>query len=428
MTNADVFADPTVEWKLLNKLLDVTHRDYINRLSPKLFTGDRATTHKAMQETFTKYGTITYDGLDQAMQGKVPGELTAATGGDLQTLIDQSRRLARRRIMKQKSEEYNKLAAEYDPKEDAIRAVQDIELDTDDEDTSLTLGVQSFLGNLHAKRSGDYIYAHTGYKCLDRHMGGEWKPKSVVLLAGGAGSGKTTLWMNSQKAMAKGYTNRHGEIIQTASLFISLEMSREDLILKMVADELSINNTDLLAGNFENILVDNDNFETEDELIAAIEDKTAELQQLPMYIAENSDLTLHQMVQIIRKHIRKYNVRVVAIDYLQIANHHPTNNKNYDLGDFVRVLKALAKKENITVVIFSQVNRLGEGLDAIRDSGEVEAVVDVVIQLLPEAEDNLSLSTDGRCVNMGWWKNRLGPSNRKTPILFNGAYQRFKEA
>jgi replicative DNA helicase len=425
-TDEDVYQDNAVEWKLLNKLLLTQYRDHINRLATPLFTSVRATVHEAMKHAFTKYGTITYEGIDEFMNGHVPGELTAATNGDFEALVTQAIRLAKKRQLRDRAAKLARLAQQYNPDDQEIAAVNDFEPIMDDEDSTLALGVQSFLGNMHAKRSGDYIFAKTGLRCLDRNMGGEWKPKGCILIAGGAGSGKTTLWINSQKRMAKGYTNKHGEVIQTPSLFISLEMSKEDLLLKMVADELSINNSDLLAGEFDKLVADSD-FDSVEELIAAIENKTIELQQLPMYVVENGDMTLGQMVYTIRKHIRKYGVRVVALDYVQLANHHPQNNKNYDLGDLTRVMKALAKRENITVILLSQINRAGEGLDAIRDSGEIESVVDVVIQLLNDDENSLTNSDGTINISLAIWKNRFGPANKKLPVLLHGPYQRFIE-
>ena len=84
----ETYSDINVEWRTLNKLLDTRNRDYINRLAPPLFTGDRADVFAAMQKTFIDYGTISYEGINKHMKGKVPGQLTAATQGDLLALID----------------------------------------------------------------------------------------------------------------------------------------------------------------------------------------------------------------------------------------------------------------------------------------------------------------------------------------------------
>ncbi len=413
--DAEVFSDITVEWRLLNKLLLPNNRDYINRLSHMLFTGVRAEVFRAMQLTFAEYGVISYEGIHKHMSGNVPGQLTAANQGDLVALIDQAARLATKRMLRQKAISMEQLSKEYSPDMDSAIDLLTFEPIMATEDSSIGIGAQSFLGDLHAKRNGEYVFARTGFKFLDRNMGGEWKPKGFVVIAGGVGSGKTTLWLNTQKAMAKGYVNQAtGEIIHTASLFISLEMGKADLIMKMVADELEIDSGDILSGNLEPDQID------------AIERKVVEIQQLPMYVIDNGRLTLPQMVYEIRRHILKYNVRVVAIDYLQLINHHPTGNANNDLGDVAEILKDLAKRENITIIVLSQINRSGEGYNAIRDSGEVQAVADVIMELIPDDEEGFTNAGPLRGVNIGWWKNRYGAAGRKTPVLLNGPYQRFE--
>lgn len=418
--------DQDVEWRLLNKLLLAANRDYINRLSPALFTGNRRTVYEAMQNAFREYGTISYDGVAYFMSGKVPGQLTAANSGDLQTLLDQAIRLATKRMLKDRGEKLLKLGDDYNPSTEAIQALMDFEPIMAEQDSSLALGAQSFLADMHAKRRGEYIFAKTGFKTLDRHMGGEWKRKGLVLIAGGAGSGKTTLYVDSQLRMAKGYAlPKTGELIQTPSLFISLEMDKAELMLKMVSNELSIDSNEIVSNTFGPVFENHPEWETEDDVIKAIEDKTTELQDLPIYVVDNSTLTLSQIVYEIRKHVQKYGVRVVAIDYLQLINHHPTGNDNNDLGEIAIVLKALAKKENITIILLSQINRGGEGLNAIRDSGEVQAVVDVVMQLIPDEDDDAASNTTN--VNVGWWKNRGGRAGKKTPLLLNGAFNRFIE-
>jgi archaellum biogenesis ATPase FlaH len=410
----DVFVDTGVEYKLLNKLLIPENKDYINRLSPALFTANREDVFRAMQLSFSDYGVITYEALHEQLKGKVPGELTAANSGDIQALIKQAIRLAKKRQVKRSRELLEKAEKEYDPNIESIRTALDSDPIMADEDSSLATGSRSFLGNLHAKRSGAYTFARTGFKFADRHMGGEWSPKSVIIIMGGNGAGKTVFVGNSMKRMAQGYLNeKTGERVITPSLFISLEMSKEDLISRWIADELEIDTHDILTGDVD------------DTTAKAIEDKTVELQGLPMYTIDNGELTLPQIAYEIRRHVHKHNIRVAFIDYLQLMNHHPTGNDNKDLGEIAQVLKSIAKRENICIVVLSQINRGKDGLQALRDSGEVGAVACVVAQLIPDEDNNLSDTS--KTVDWVWWKNRKGPSGRRTPLLLQGCYQRFIE-
>lgn len=405
--NSDVFVDTGLEWRLLNKLLLPEYKDYINRLSPALFTSNRENVFRALQLSFVDYGVVSYEAVHEYMSGKVPQELLASNGGDIQALIKQAIRLAKKRQVKRSRELLEKAEKDYDPDIDTIRTALEAEPIMADEDSSLAVGSRNFLGNLHAKLSGMYTFARTGFKFADRHMGGEWKPKSVVVIMGGNGAGKTVFVGNSMKRMAQGYLNeKTGESIITPSLFISLEMSKEDLMTRWIADELEIDTQDILAGNIEDLTV--------------IENKTVELQQLPMYVIDNGTLTLPQIAYEIRRHVHKHNIRVAFIDYLQLMNHHPTGNDNKDLGEIAQVLKSIAKRENICIVVLSQINRGKDGLQALRDSGEVGAVACVVAQLMPDDDET-------GVVNWAWWKNRYGPSGRKTPLLLQGMYQRFIE-
>lgn len=424
-TEKETFQDIIVEWKILNKLLQEEYRDYINRLTPALFTNIRKEVYRAMQLAFTKYGTVTYEGVHEFMNGKVPGELLAANNGDLRTLITQAVRLAKKRQVKERAILLTNLAQEYDPNEDQIREALDFDPLIPERDGSLASGMQKFIGNLHAKMSGDYTFAHTGFKFLDRHMGGEWKPKSFIVLAGDVGTGKTTLWINSSKKMAQGYVElKTGQVIQTPSLFFSLEMTKEDLILKMVGDELNIDTNAILAADFDRMMLDHPEWDTERDVINAVENKMAEIQELPLYVIDDDKITLPQMIYEIRKYVYKYNVRVVAIDYMQIVNHMPTGSKNSDLGDFALELKELAKRENITIIVLSQINSK-DGTSVIRDSGEVKAVADVMMQIVSDDDEDNVTSKSGKYIH--WLKNRFGKSGGKTAILFNGAYQRFEE-
>jgi replicative DNA helicase len=426
----EVYQDVTIEWRILNKLLIAEYKDYINRLTPRIFTGIRTDVFRAIQLAYIDDGAVTFEGIDYHMNGNVPGELLAASAGDFHALLKQAIRIARKRQLRTRARLMDSLSKEYNPSEEKIDRILELDPILAEEDSSLVEGVQEFLGSLHAKASGEYIFRKTGFKMLDRTLGGEYRPNSLMVLLGGPGSGKTAFWQQSQLAMAKGYINeKTGEQIITPSLFISLEMTKSDLLLRLVANELSVNNTDISSANFDQIVYDsNGRFESKEHVISAIEEKLAELQQLSMYIIDNEELSLAQIIYQIRRHVHKFGVRVIGIDYLQLINHTPTGNANHDLGEVAQELKALAKRERITIVLLSQINRTKEGMDAIRDSGEIQAVASVIMQLTPEEDDGLAAATPYKAISGGFWKNRHGRSGHKVPMLFHGPYQRFEES
>jgi KaiC/GvpD/RAD55 family RecA-like ATPase len=404
---SDVFADETSEWGLLAGLLNPTNIHTLHKCNDVLFTEDRIAVFNAMQETFTTYGMINLQGLSLHLKGNVPGELLATRNVNIQTAYDDCVRLATKRIAKLKAEQFADIAKQYSPDDKDIMNALGFTSIGAGEDSSLTTGAIEFLGNLHAKLSGDYRFASTGMPWLNTRMGGEWKPKSFVIIAAPPGGGKTTLVANSMLNMAR-QKDATGNDDPTASLFISLEMAKEDLYVKWAADILSIDSKHIAAAKI-----------THDQA-RQVEDVVSNLQTMPMYVIDNGKITLYKIVKEIREHVSQRNVRVVFLDYIQIVNHCPTGNTNSDLGEVAETLKALAKELNITIVALSQLNRNGQGLDGIRDSGEIAQVADVVFLMVPESDNG-----DVRNVEVDFLKNRFGPIG-KTAILFYGPYQRFQ--
>jgi len=85
-------------------------------------------------------------------------------------------------------------------------------------------------------------------------------------------------------------------------------------------------------------------------------------------------------------------------------------------------MKESDKENGIAVVLLSQMNKGGEGMDAIRDSGEISQIADTVLELSPIDE---FANLDGlRANNLKFHKNRNGRLGT-SPAVFNGAYQKF---
>jgi len=405
----DSYRDITTEWRALSALLEPSNIEWINRISPALFTGDRINVFYAMQKAYIQYGEIVYEAISYNLEGKVPGELFSAQGANIRAAVDELARLAKKRQAKRTAAELNELADQFDPSLDAIQSALLFDPILAEEDSSLQIGAQSLLADLHQKRSGNYKFAKTGLRFLDSSMGGEYKPKTLVIYAGSGGTGKTTLVAQSMLAMAEGY-DLNKECIVTPSLFISLEMAKEDLLIKWLGNKLNIDTARIQSGKLES------------EEYDLIEQEMIRLQQLPMYVIDTSNITLAKMVYEIRKHVYNKGVRVVFVDYLQIVNHSPTGIANNDLGEFALAMKALAKRENITVFILSQLT-VSNGTTKIRDTGEADAIADVIFKGFLEVDEPGAIKN----VSIDRSKNRLGPTG-KTAVLFNGPYQRFEEA
>lgn len=412
--NIDIFADAATEWRGLGALLDNKNQDWMNRVAPALFTQDRVNVFHAMQNAYVRDGEITFEGIKTFNEGIVPGQLLAAQGGNINAIVNELARLARKRLAAQAGARLRNLANEHDPSLDDIQQAAFFDPILAEEDSSLSPGNNELMADLLLKKSGTYQFARSGLKFIDNSLGGEWKSRAAIVLAAPPGAGKTTLVAQSMLSMARGYViPETGELIITPSLFFSLEMAKSDLMVKWLGNELEIDTAKIQSGKLTA------------EQYRQIEDKATEIQQLPMYVIDNGAITLAQMIYEIKKHIIKYNVRVVFIDYLQIVNHSPTGNANADLGDFTLAMKALAKRHGITVVILSQITATNTGTFRTRDSGNVGSIIDAMFEMHLDDEETFGLAI--RSVTIERVKNRFGATG-KIPLLFNGPYQRFEEA
>lgn len=400
-TNTEI-QNTDVEWRILGALLEPKNVDWVNRISPAIFTEHREDVFRAIQLTFVDYGVISFEGINKHLKGTIPGELFASQGAEIRSAVDEGIRLARKRQLLERSLLLKELSQDFDPSEDKVRQLLEMPPIMAEKDSSVQTGASVFLGNLHAKVSGEYNFADTGIPFLNARLGGEWKPQALIGILGNHGSGKTALVANSMLRMSE-LDN------PIASLFFSLEMSKADLVNRWIADMLSIDAGRILKGNV-----------TEEEL-RAIETATIDIQQREMYVIDNPEITLPEIIFEIRKHVHRYGVRVVFIDYLQILNYY-TGNRNADLGHISKLLKNLAKRENITIVMLSQVTPGNEGTNRIRDSGEVGAVMDAMAELFLEDDTG-----PVRNMIMQWHKNRFGGLG-KAAIQFIGMYYRFEAA
>lgn len=399
-----IYYDEIIEWKLLTALMNKDNATYLHRLTPEVFTDHRRNVFTALQSCFTKYGEVTYEGLNRVLNGKFPGELLVHNDVNVAISYDEALRLAKKRMVSEKAGRLLELSQEFDPDDAKIYHALNLIPLVSNVDGSLASGAIEFLGNLNAKNKGAYEFIRTGFRFMDNRMMGEWKPGSATVIAAQPGGGKTTFVANSMYNMATMYN--------IATLFISLEMKKDDLITKWCANALKIDSRVIGTGTLN---------EEEHE---RIEDFVVCLQTLPMYVIDNADLSLFQITKAIRDYVTEKNVKAVFIDYIQIVNHRPTGNRNYDLGEVAKVLRALGKELNIAIIILSQINRAGDGLDSIRDSGEIAQHADVVVLIsFDESDQNQAVRTEV----FEFLKNRFGPLN-KVPVLFNGPYQRFEEA
>jgi replicative DNA helicase len=394
-----MYTDTTAEWRLLSTLMD--NPEIMHSITKQIFTEERQDVFDAMKNTYIKYGELSYEGLRIAMNGNIPPQVTSGVVANQRALVDELVLIARRRQLYLASKELEEQSKRFNPDEVAIASALDFDPIAPTADSTIIPGAQKMLGDLFQKTAGQYKFTHTGLKFLDQMLGGEWMPKTLTVIMAKPGTGKTALVGQSMFEMASQYN--------IPSLLFSLEMAKEQLVMRWVSYMLEIDSSQLLVGRI-----------TANQR-KQVEEAVMKLQQLPIFVIDTPSIRLDQIQKDIKDFAGKGG-KVVFLDYIQIVNHMSTGLRNYDLGQVAQALKESAKENGVAVVLLSQMNKGGEGMDAIRDSGEISQIADTVLELSPI--DDFA-NVDGlRAINLKFHKNRNGRLGT-SPVVFNGAFQKF---
>lgn len=388
--------DVKSEYKVLAAIMDSP--DIINKCRVEYFTENRRGLFQAMQQMYSEKGYITPEGLENIVQNTLPPDLFAPVTTFIEPVIDTVTRLYRKRYFQQQAERINLLSQEYDP--DAALFEQ-ILLETQtlaEFDSSMFNAGISVMAELEQKRTKQYKFLRTGLEFLDAMMGGEWPRKAISAVIANPGGAKTALITNSQFNMAKLDD-------PVASLFFSMEMSKEQLHRRLAANICEIDTNDIKIGNIT---------EEEQERVA---EAINYINTLPMYVIDTPNLSFAQMTPIIRHHVISKGVKVVFIDYLQIMNIE-SDDRNKELGRVGKQAKEVAKRLDIHICFISQRTPGKDGVWQIRDSGDFPAALDVMFAL------NGDGTADVRQIEVEFLKNREGPLG-KNGAMFDGRYQRF---
>ena len=212
----------------------------------------------------------------------------------------------------------------------------------------------------------------TGLRDLDRAISGLNK-SDLVLLAARPGMGKTSMALNILLDAGK----KSGKKVA----FFSLEMSREQLALRLISSECFVDNKKLITGK----LTDQDW-----ENVAAAADS---LNRSTILIDDDSNVTV---ADILAKCRRVEDLGLIVIDYLQLMQSSGNKsrggeNRQQIVSDISRSLKIMAKDLNVPVLCLSQLSRANESrpdkrpmLSDLRESGAIEQDADIVLFLYRE--------------------------------------------
>lgn len=267
------------------------------------------------------------------------------------------------------------------------------------------------LDYLNSQADYEYSGVPTGIKDLDRVIMGLNKT-DLILLASRPGMGKTSFSLN--------IAHHVGVVKEKKVAFFSLEMSKEQLVSRMLSAEARVPGQTLRMGKLN-----------DDEWARLIEAGDV-LSKAPIYIDDTPGITIPEMKARLR---RLGGADLVIIDYLQLMS-SPKNitNRVQEISEITRNLKILAKELDAPLLTLSQLSRASEQrtdhkpvLSDLRDSGSIEQDADIVLFLYREgyyANGEVSENcnkNNGECIVA---KNRHGET-RSIPLHWQGEFMRY---
>ncbi len=268
---------------------------------------------------------------------------------------------------------------------------------------------------MNSDRRDEFVGTPTGIKTLDDTISGLNK-SDLILLAARPGMGKTSFALNIARNVAL--------VHQKKVAFFSLEMTREQLALRMLSTESGVEGYKLRDGRMN-----------ADEW-AKLSQAAGELHAAPIYIDEAGNISVTEMKAKLR---RLGDVALVVIDYLQLMGNGKIANRVQEVSEITRSLKILAKELMVPVLCLSQLNRATESrtghkpmLSDLRDSGSIEQDADIILFLYREGYYQQSESTPNEEIDQSRAicmvaKNRHG-NTCEIPLHWSGATTRFTAA
>jgi replicative DNA helicase len=230
----------------------------------------------------------------------------------------------------------------------------------------------------------------SGFTDLDRVTGG-FKKGELTIIAGRPSMGKTALALQIGKNASE---------LGNPVLIFSCEMSEDELARRFLAGVSGYTNTELNSGrcNVDNLCKSSESLIT-----------------YPIYIDDTSSISLIELKSKARKMILKHGIKLIIIDYLQLmSGAGKGQNREQEISNLSRGLKAIAKDLSTPVIALSQLNRQAEAraekkplLSDLRDSGAIEQDADICMLIYRPAYYGAGANTENLMV-INLAKNRNG--------------------
>jgi len=220
-------------------------------------------------------------------------------------------------------------------------------------------------------------------------------------LASRPGLGKTSLSLGIAQNLAVKYKRPVG--------FFSLEMSREELVDRLLVSQADIDAWKLKTGKLG------------EEDFTKLSNAMGELAEAPLFIDDTPALSILEMRTKARRLQVENGLDLLVVDYLQLARSRQLENRVQEVSEISQGLKNLARELKVPIIALSQLNRAVETrggqkrpqLSDLRESGSIEMDADVVMFLWREDEENL----ENMVLDIA--KHRNGPL-RSIQLFFKG--------
>lgn len=259
------------------------------------------------------------------------------------------------------------------------------------------------LDELHKKAEG-LRGIPTGFVDLDNALAG-FQRSNLIILASRPGMGKTSLALN----MAQSLTVKHKLPVG----FFSLEMSKEELVDRLLVAQADIDAWNLKTGKLS------------DRDFTNLSNAMGQLAEAPLFIDDTPALSILEMRRKARRLQVDVGVELLVVDYLQLARARQLENRVQEVSEITQGLKNLARELRVPVLAISQLSRAVEQrgtkrpqLADLRESGSIEQDADVVMFLWREDDENLEN------MELDIAKHRNGPL-RSIKMRFRGDRIRF---
>lgn len=236
----------------------------------------------------------------------------------------------------------------------------------------------------------------------------------LIIVAGRPSMGKTAFCINVTLNIIKKY--------KCPILFFSLEMSKEQLVYRILANELEISNTRLKVGHIY------------EEDWAQINDTIKTLSSLPLFIDDTPNVSIQEIRAKIQKVIFEQNqIGLIIVDYLQLMETSKSqgDNRVQELSQLTRSLKSIAREFKVPLIALSQLSRNVESrvnkrpiLSDLRESGSIEQDADIVLMLYRDSYYNPT-AIDVNLAELIIAKHRNGPIGT-VQLNFEAKYTKFK--